>query len=216
GPTSRGWRSAHPRTSRRQSVRRRCTRPASCSAAPFATPSGPTASCTAATGRLRRWTTTGPSSPRPSPRSTTPRCSRATPGRCSGCRGPPMGMTRTVAFPQAPPGWPAVASLLARAGFPAQVRMIDGQLAFPDEQPPELWAELRVGTPQGMVTVMRQGASVALVTWGNADLAMRQAWNALAWAFAQAGGGQVQGDEGPLDADVFRRQAELPEELRVA
>jgi hypothetical protein len=125
-------------------------------------------------------------------------------------------MTQTVAFPSHPPDWAAVAGLLARAGFPPQVRMIDGQLAFPDEQPPESWAELRVGTPQGMVTVVRQGASVALVTWGNADLATRQAWNALAWAFARAGGGQVQGVEGPLDAEAFARRAELPEGLRFA
>ena len=94
--------------------------------------------------------------------------------------------------------------------------MIDGQLAFPDEEPPEGWAELRVGTPQGMVTIRREPSSVRLVTWGNADAAMIQAWNALAWAFAEARSGQVEGPEGPQSAEVFRRHADLPTGLRPA
>jgi hypothetical protein len=125
-----------------------------------------------------------------------------------------MGMDQTVTFAGRAPAWPAVARLLAGRGFAAQVRMIDGQLAFPDEEPPEGWRELRVGTPQGMVTARREGEAVVLVTWGNADAALRQAWNALAWAFAEAGGGQVQSPQGPLDAPSFARQADLPAALR--
>jgi hypothetical protein len=102
-------------------------------------------------------------------------------------------MDQTVSFAGKVPSWPAVADLLARRGFPAQLRMIDGELAFPDEVPPEDWRELRVGTPQGMVTQRREGGAVVCVTWGNADAGMRQAWNALAWAFARAGGGQGEG-----------------------
>ena len=61
-----------------------------------------------------------------------------------------MGMDQTVSFAGRPtPAWAAVADLLARHGFPVQTRMIDGQLALPDEAPPEPWRELRVGTPQG-------------------------------------------------------------------
>jgi hypothetical protein len=126
-----------------------------------------------------------------------------------------MGMDQTVSFAGRPtPAWATVADLLARHGFPAQVRMIDGQLAFPDEAPPEPWRELRVGTPQGMVTLRRQADCVVCVTWGNADEGLRQAWNALAWAFAEAGAGEVQTAEGPFDAVAFRRHAELPAVLR--
>ena len=42
----------------------------------------------------------------------------------------------------------ASAELLTVLRLPGRsMRMIDGELAFPDEQPPESWAELRVGTP---------------------------------------------------------------------
>ena len=98
-----------------------------------------------------------------------------------------MGMDQTVSFAGAGPDWAAVRDLLARHGYPVQMRMIDGQLAFPDEEPPEGWRELRVGTPQGMVTLRRGGGAVVCVTWGNADAALRQAWNALAWGWAEAG-----------------------------
>jgi hypothetical protein len=128
-----------------------------------------------------------------------------------------MGMDQTVSFAGRPtPAWSAVAGLLARHGFPVQVRMIDDQLAFPDEAPPEPWRELRVGTPQGMVTLRREGDCVVCVTWGNADEGLRQAWNALAWAFAEAGGGQVQTPAGALDATAFRRGVELPAVLRAS
>jgi hypothetical protein len=122
-----------------------------------------------------------------------------------------MGQERVVTFAGGVvPPWPSVGELLTRSGFPVQMRMIDGQLAFPDEQPPESWAELRVGTSQGMVTIRRVADRVRLVTWGNADAAMVQAWNALAWAFAELGGGRVDGQS----PDEFRRQADLPASLR--
>src|SRR4051812_2636054 len=103
-----------------------------------------------------------------------------------------MGVEQTVLFAGKPlPSWTAARDLLARHGFPLQMRMIDGQLAFPDEEPPATWAELRFGTAGGMVTVRRDGERLIFVTWGNADEAQRQAWNALTLAFAAAGGGQV-------------------------
>jgi hypothetical protein len=124
-------------------------------------------------------------------------------------------MDQTVTFGDRPaPGWPAVCEVLARQGYAVQLRMIDGELAFPDEQPPEGWRELRVAAPEGMVTVRRAGGGVTLVTWGNADAGLRQAWNALAWAFAEAGVGSVQTPQGPGDAAAFRRAAELPAALR--
>ncbi len=126
-----------------------------------------------------------------------------------------MGMELRVRFRDGmEPSWEAVRDLLARAGYAVLMRMIDGQLAFPDEQPSASWDELRVATPQGMVTLRRQGHDIMCVTWGNADAGLQQAFHALAWAFAQAGDGQVQTAEGALDAAHFREQAELPEVLR--
>ena len=125
-----------------------------------------------------------------------------------------MGMDQTVSFAGAGPDWAAVRDLLARHGYPVQMRMIDGQLAFPDEEPPEGWRELRVGTPGGMVTGRREPGQLVLVVWGNADAVLRQAWNGLAWALAEAGGGRVVTPEGPVSASDYRRRADLPEALR--
>jgi hypothetical protein len=123
-----------------------------------------------------------------------------------------MGMDRTVIFTGgAAPAWQAVQQVLSQAGYPVQLRMIEGQLAFPDEQPAQSWNELRVGTPQGMVTIRREADRVRLVVWGNADAGLLQAWNALTWAFAEAGGGLVEGSQSAGD---FRRQTELPSALR--
>jgi hypothetical protein len=128
-----------------------------------------------------------------------------------------MGMDQTATFGGgAFPPWPAVRDLLARHGFPVQVRMIDGELAFPDEEPAAGWRELRLGTPQGMVTVRREGERAVFVTWGNADAALVQAWNAVAWAFAAAGGGTIAAPDGPRDADDFFRRADLPAPLRAS
>src|SRR5205814_953475 len=81
-----------------------------------------------------------------------------------------MGMEQAVTFEGGPlPAWGAVRDLLAGRGYPVQTRMIDGELAFPDEAPPEEWRELRVGTPGGMVTLRREPGRVVCVTWGNAQ-----------------------------------------------
>src|SRR5262245_23072946 len=108
-----------------------------------------------------------------------------------------MGMDCSVRLAGVPP-YAAVREVLAGRGFPVDVRMIDGELAFPGDEPPGDWRELRLGTPQGMVTVRREPGRLVFVTWGNADLPLRQAWNALAWAFAEAGGGQVETPDGSV------------------
>ena len=134
-----------------------------------------------------------------------------------------MGQERVVTFAGgAVPAWQRVGDLLTRSGFPVQLRMIDGQLAFPDEQPSDAWAELRVGTPQGMITIRREPDRVRLVTWGNADATMLQAWNALAWAFAEAGGRRVDGTLAPdefkgfvaLDSTVGKDGGAIPRKYR--
>src|SRR5437764_11060911 len=112
-----------------------------------------------------------------------------------------MGMElRVEVSAGARPLWPALAVLLAERGFPVQVRMIDGELAFPDEKPSEGWRELRLGTPQGMVTLRREPDRIAFVTWGNADRPLAQAWNALVWAYAEAGRGRVVTAQRPVPA----------------
>ena len=129
-----------------------------------------------------------------------------------------MGMEQTVNFPAGrPPSWPAARNLLASYGLPVQVRMIDGELAFPDEEPPENWQELRLGAPEGkVVTVKRAPDRLVLVVWGNADAQLVQAWNALAWAFAETGSGQIQTENGSFTAVEYRRQVDLPAALHIS
>jgi hypothetical protein len=97
-----------------------------------------------------------------------------------------MGMSKSVPCPNGVPAWPAVAAWLAANGTPARMRMIDGQLAFPDEEPPAEWRELRVALDGMMVTVRRIADSVEVVTWGTADDAVRGAGETIARAFATA------------------------------
>ena len=95
-----------------------------------------------------------------------------------------MGMEHKVAFgPGGCPQWSDVTAALAARGLPVEMRMIDGQLAFPDETPPEEWRELRVNTNGGMITIRRDAGGVTVVTWSNADEAMRMAWDAVAEVF---------------------------------
>jgi hypothetical protein len=123
-------------------------------------------------------------------------------------------MEQTVTFEAGrAPTWEALRDLLAARGFPVQLRMIDGELAFPDELPPAAWQELRLGTPQGMITVRRQADRLTTVTWGNAEPALRQAWNAVTWACAAVTSGQVLAGSGPLSAEDYRRSADLPAAL---
>jgi hypothetical protein len=97
-----------------------------------------------------------------------------------------MGMEKRVPVAGDVPAWSSVAEELARAGCPVQMRMIDGELAFPDEAPPEGWRELRVAHGGAMVTVRREPGAVVLVAGGNADEAQRRLWDALVEAFARA------------------------------
>jgi hypothetical protein len=93
--------------------------------------------------------------------------------------------------------------------------MIDGELAFPDEEPPESWRELRLATPEGMVvTARREQDRVVLVVWGNADAELLRAWNAITWAFADAAKGHVQAADGLQTAAEYWRRADLPQALR--
>lgn len=126
-----------------------------------------------------------------------------------------MGLSQRVLCPPATqPSWPQLQELLGRCGFPVQLRMIDGQLAFPDEQPPDDWRELRIGTPQGMVTLQRDAEGLTLVTWGNADATLRQAWQALTWATAYLAHGVIEVDGARRTAAEHQAAEELPPQLR--
>ncbi len=97
-----------------------------------------------------------------------------------------MGMDQKVIFaPEKSPTWRALVELLAQRKLSLQMRMIDGQLAFPDEAPPDAWRELRVGTSAGMITLRREADGITLVIWGNADENLLRDWNALAAALRE-------------------------------
>lgn len=126
-----------------------------------------------------------------------------------------MGMEHVIRFSSGgSPDLRRVMTLLAQHDFPVQVRMVDGELTLPDEAPPERWKEVRLGTSSGMVSLVRRGGEIAVVTWGNADEAMQRAWNAVAWAVAKAGDGQILRPEGPQNPDDFRASVSFPEALR--
>ena len=120
-----------------------------------------------------------------------------------------MEQTVTVPAGAAMP-WTEVASRLAEHGYAVQVRMIDGLPAFPDEQPPDDWHELRVGTPAGMVTLRRTPAGVGVVTWGNAGPDLQRAAHALLWAVADVGGGHIETPAGGQSAADYAQEADLP------
>lgn len=126
-----------------------------------------------------------------------------------------MGMDQKVVFaPEKMPAWAQLSALLAERNYPLQMRMIDGELSFPDEAPPDNWRELRVSSRQGMVTLRREPDGIMLVTWGNADQNLRQAWNAVTWALAHLSRGAIHQTVGVFDVEGFLKSAEFPEELR--
>lgn len=124
-----------------------------------------------------------------------------------------MGLDRTVRFASAEtPAWEAVRSQLLRVGEAGQLRMIDNLPAFPDEDPPADWKELRVGTTGGMVTIRRGSGSLTCVVWGNADAALSAAFAKAIWACAAAGAGVVDMPSRALTAAEFAAsEGVLPE-----
>jgi hypothetical protein len=122
-----------------------------------------------------------------------------------------MGMDQRVLLPAGKnPSWKSISAVLTARHVAVQLRMIDGQLAFPDEVPEDGWRELRVSTPGGMTTLRREDNAVVLVTWGNAADSLRREWNALTWAIAEATSGQVVSASGTQSAADFLDHAELP------
>src|SRR5262245_22894775 len=102
-----------------------------------------------------------------------------------------MGMEQVATFSGAAPSWPAIRNRLAAAGLTPQMRMIDNLPAFPDEEPEEIWQELRLGLATGMVTLRREPGRIRVIVWGNADPALQRDQEAVVRACSEAGGGKV-------------------------
>ena len=119
-----------------------------------------------------------------------------------------MGLERTVRFPSGTvPDWERVVEKLNSMGDAPSLRMIDGQLAFPDEQPPVDWSELRIGLSAGMVTLRRQSDRVQCLIWGNAEEELLRCRERCAWAFATSGAGEVLDEQGTvIDLEQFHSQ----------
>ena len=63
--------------------------------------------------------------------------------------------------------WSKISGAMAKFEPKCTIRMADGQLTFPDEEPPTDWKELRIALPAGMVTIRKTPTGATLVTWGN-------------------------------------------------
>ena len=76
-----------------------------------------------------------------------------------------------------------LASVLAQlpgAGLTASVAMIDNVLQGPGARVPDVWREVRLRTPAGVVTLRRQGEAISVVVFGNADPALQEAQRKIA------------------------------------
>ena len=125
-----------------------------------------------------------------------------------------MGMDRRIAVPPNTSfDWRRASAFFAARRFPLKMMMIDGQLAFPDEEPPATWQELRVGAPGGMVTLRREPDGIRVVTWGNAAGPMLESWNALCWGLAVAFGGTIEHEGMSRSPDEFLKTAAIPADL---
>ena len=51
--------------------------------------------------------------------------------------------------------WSKISGSMAKFEPKGTIRMADGQLTFPDEEPAADWKELRIALPAGMVTIDR-------------------------------------------------------------
>jgi hypothetical protein len=90
-----------------------------------------------------------------------------------------MGMEKSIPFAGNAPTWPSIQQTLVQAGHAVQMRMIDNMPAFPDEDPPEDWRELRVSLGGGMITLRRSANALSVVVWGNADAQLQAHQEAL-------------------------------------
>jgi hypothetical protein len=94
-----------------------------------------------------------------------------------------MGLEREVIFEHGVvPPWAAVWARLPDV----QMRMIDGNLAAPDEEPDEPWSELRVAREGEMLTLCRLPDRIVLVGWADPSPARQRLTEDLVRAFQEA------------------------------
>jgi hypothetical protein len=93
-----------------------------------------------------------------------------------------MGVEREVLLPGGIPPWSAVAAQLQGV----QMRMIDGNLAAPDEEPEVGWREIRVSREGEMIAIKRFADRVVLVGWADPTPARQRLTDDLARAWAEA------------------------------
>lgn len=94
-----------------------------------------------------------------------------------------MGLERLVAVTP-----PSIAELDARLAGIGVVVMADNRFLAPGQPRPPTWQDVRVRTPAGTVSIVRRGeAALAVVVFGNADDALRDAQERIARALAERG-----------------------------
>lgn len=107
-----------------------------------------------------------------------------------------MGLDRKLRFdPARTPEWPALVARCKSLGIDVAMRMIDGELALPDEMPSPTWREVRVAVAGDMITLRREPDGIALVVWGNAGDAMLERRDRLAEAIVALTGGTIDAAE---------------------
>lgn len=65
----------------------------------------------------------------------------------------------------------ALLQKLEQSGAPAQIVMIDGALTMPGAKAPRDWGDIRLRMEAGTLALKRDGESVAVVVFANADAA---------------------------------------------
>ena len=96
-----------------------------------------------------------------------------------------MGAEITIERATDRPAGDVIAELSA-GGLPCKLAMIDGALVAPGATIPSGWREIRLRTTAGMVTLARrQETSIGVITFGNADEALRAVASRISEAFSR-------------------------------
>jgi hypothetical protein len=90
-----------------------------------------------------------------------------------------MGLTKSVVV-QGTPDLSGLLEALAKAGLPGRLMMVDNQLVSPDGPPPVAWRDARLTTPAGMIALKRDGTTLSITVFGNADAALLAAVETMA------------------------------------
>ncbi len=103
-----------------------------------------------------------------------------------------MGLEKVIVYEGMSPSWAQLAEAFQHRGLKAVIRMIDGQLAFPDESPPSAWHEVRLGFSAGMITLRAAPGRLFITIWGNASPELVQVWDQVAQTCAEAVAGTIE------------------------